>query len=896
MFQTRQYTKELINYLHTATVKNDIVAWHMFDTWVNDDYKELVEKHPRLHPYYRNITGDYILSDLSAVEALMGVDRSKMTMDEYRGAQRLVRAEALNKYGVSDRVELPEGVFLNRNIYNKFNELVTLNSMDTQEPIALTKKILYGYSHVKTIASYKIPNAGYYELCEAHPSSAAIIKAILYPVSKNVAMDNTGIREIMDLDNFTLLSSDVDLLEKGERESMMECMNDTLAYIRTRWGVSEFSYEDLYPAAHDAIVWNMLFLALHVQRIKNIRTYSVHSYHLWEYMRSHGFDNYEDVLTRKQALFLYKNLPYLLKHKGTEKVLELLSYVLLDAWNMRLDNKILVQNIKDDMAGRDIRNDTNPHPGFVSKRVGEKMFDRLRDMLTSKKDMPFQEILSELEKVAGRDDGDISDIDSVTAYETVEDVLKKEKESGLEYQGEISFLQSQNKQNKAFSITPHNILKTKLLELNSPSSSLVFETLYARFITQQILYLASVDHLRFAISILPSYSESFITLTAKEAVALLLYAIAKERGYSPSSPPKMASVPMAYRVDYGMHEMQGYVYIRNTSMDIMQILKPKMDAYVVYVSNFNQLNGMYVPSKNLGTWVNIDVVTDDKPYLKYNKRQRRWEYIRGLTVVAYSGRVTYKDPDVFTSNRVPFSFPSAWYSSDKRVKIFMSIIPNPNVKDRYEVANSLNIPSRIYTSVEEFSSNVHIQGEGFVSMMAEAGINDSNKQSAYIYGLRLLNKKPGKTGVCANRTVELNLLNGKTYKEFFRDNPILNEVISSMNLLENNSDDYAALADTILNTLYPVYDKLNMDSDYTVKYRYRKLKELFISMCSYNVAFLEAKNKSPLPYTMRTMTSDVVNVNITQTIRLDTSYRTNYKSKYNVKWNDMNAMRIMAYV
>jgi hypothetical protein len=87
-----------------------------------------------------------------------------------------------------------------------------------------------------------------------------------------------------------------------------------------------------------------------------------------------------------------------------------------------------------------------------------------------------------------------------------------------------------------------------------------------------------------------------------------------------------------------------------------------------------------------------------------------------------------------------------------------------------------------------------------------------------------------------------------------------------------------------------------MDSDYTVKYRYRKLKELFISMCSYNVAFLEAKNKSPLPYTMRTMTSDVVNVNITQTIRLDTSYRTNYKFKYNVKWNDMNAMRIMAYV
>ena len=48
---------------------------------------------------------------------------------------------------------------------------------------------------------------------------------------------------------------------------------------------------------------------------------------------------------------------------------------------------------------------------------------------------------------------------------------------------------------------------------------------------------------------MPAVSDTFITLTANEAIALLMYSISRENGYVPELPPTWAHITMAYKQD-----------------------------------------------------------------------------------------------------------------------------------------------------------------------------------------------------------------------------------------------------------------------------------------------------------------------------------------------------------
>jgi hypothetical protein len=136
------------------------------------------------------------------------------------------------------------------------------------------------------------------------------------------------------------------------------------------------------------------------------------------------------------------------------------------------------------------------------------------------------------------------------------------------------------------------------------------------------------------------------------------------------------------------------------------------------------------------------------------------------------------------------------------------------------------------------------------------------------------------------------LLNGQTYKEFFSSDPILTNVMQNISISKNPTEGYAKLSSVIIDTLYPIINPLKRDADYVVNTRYKKLKELFISMCSYNVAFLETENINATPYTMR------VNAVQQNKLEFDTTYYNqllvgtdthsiNFKPPV---WNDMNSM------
>jgi len=944
MFQTKMYVKELLDYLNTVTIKNELIADHMFDTWVSDEFKTLLP--PELHPYYRSLVGDYILKDLSSLDELLGVDRSSMTIAEYKLLLPTLEQEAKDKYGLSIRSTINGVSYLNSSIYTRFNDLVIVDSMDDQTRIPLTKKIVDDLNHVKTIASYKIPNLSFYTLCEKNPSSVALIKAILYPIPTQSGQDGIfkkqAIQIALDADNFSLLSSNESCLEEQEQTSITDCLNRTLLYIKNRWGVREFAYEDLYSCAHEAVVWNMLFLALIVQRIKNIKTYSAHSYHIWEYIKSHGLGDHRTVLNRQQTLFLYKNLPYLIKHKGTEKVLELLSYVFLMPWNIRLNNKIMAQQTNDVFEEKPAYKESGYLiPTVISKRVGETMFKRLDELLssTSLHNMSYQQLLVELEKVAGKDYGSVSDLESTSlSYDTFDTLLNKEKESGLEYQNDNLFERSSSAQNKALSITPHNLLKTKLLEIKSPASSIIFETLYARFVTQQILYRSSTDSLRFAITFMPAVSDTFITLRADEAIALLMYSISREKGYHPEQPPEWTHITMAYKQDVDVTtDIVDRFYSVKENKYSASILKLVDNAYGFDVSGDSVISGLYIPHNPI-VWkntrgsidevslVNTSIVwkgllenapespevnwayqntTDGKSYLyngivwkvlakndttlEYNGRLNRWEFKKAGKLVFYSSALHYHINNMLLSD-VLWDMPMYWFDTkDKRCIISVDKILNPALSTHYKLSDELYTHPTAYTSVENFSDTIHNQAKSYVSMFAEAGYPASNVYSDFLYALH--------EAIVVNDVVALNLLKGKTYKQFFSSDSILSAIINNIDISSKPEEEYAKLSSAILDSLFPITDSIKTDPEYILNMRYTLLKDLFISMCSYNVAFLTATRVDATPYTIPRLSAHHTKMGYSTVYHEDVcNEKFNIKVDYRMTWNDMNSMVVREYL
>ena len=892
MFQTKLYVKEILNYLNTVTIKNEYIAEQMFNTWVHDEFKGILPDH--LHPYYRNITGDYILKDLSDVEPLLGIDRSSLDIDVYRGLKSQIERDARLKYGLTDKVIINGHQYKNSDVYIKFNKLITITSMDNKNIIPLTKDIVNNFDHIKTMLSYRIPNNNYYALCEKYPENSALIKSIFYPIKDEVnslkEVTKTAFEVAFTAENFSMLNSDINILEENERASMIECVVSTLHYIKTRWSVKSFIYEDLYPIAHESIIWNMLFLSLLTQRIRNIKTYAAHSYHIWEYLKSHGLIDYRTVLTSTQALFLYKNLPYLLKHKGTEKVLDLLSYVLLNPWNIRINNKMITQQSVDLFEdAEDYTKTAKKFPEVINKQIAEPMFDKLTEITTNPNNkLTYQELLVELEQMAGKSYGTSIDLANNIQYEKLDELFNREQDSKLEYQNDTLFEVSTDKQRKTYSNMPHNILKTKLLEIVSASNSLVYEILYARFITEQIIYRSSEKDLQFGISFIPPTSDSFISLTANEAIALLLYSIHKENDMTLEVPPTLAVITTALNKHYDvLKDMPESFATSKISKYSRSVLKYSNDAYAFVVESNSDVDGIYLPTKQLGVWE--EIYSNKK--LEYNNKSKSWEFSSNDTVLLRSYKIEYHVDGIFNNNLL-WDYPDYWLDDHGRANITVQRILNPTTLSHFKLHDQLNVHKEKYTTVEDFSITTHNQGKLLVSMYAEAGVPCSNTLAEFIYTIGNYFDK----NLFVKDIVKLELFQEETYMEYFNNNEVLNDMIREIDVSKAPKENYSKLSVTILDALYPIFDKLKVDSQHTISYRYKKLKELFVNLCSYNVAFLEAKTLTPTPYTLTC--NSVINTRV----KLKTKHRlhlegvTKYKVYYRRNYNDMNSIHTVVNI
>jgi len=191
--------------------------------------------------------------------------------------------------------------------YHFTREMMYVVSMDTSEKITFTKENLQ--LHTRTRREYAYGTRYYNELLAQYPSQEDLILGILNPIDKAFA--------IKAPDRTILGGYKPSLVESNEYTLMLRLQNWLYGY-KGRYTNDAFKLsDDLYPVFEHGIMYLGLLPAITNFRLAACKTNEVHSYHVKQYLASHGYlDTFIDTLDTAQALWLYRNIEYINHNPG----------------------------------------------------------------------------------------------------------------------------------------------------------------------------------------------------------------------------------------------------------------------------------------------------------------------------------------------------------------------------------------------------------------------------------------------------------------------------------------------------------------------------------------------------------------------------------------------------
>lgn len=221
-------------------------------------------------------------------------------------------ADAMNREierinGVVDRTN-PRTWRYYKNIageYHYLDKRMTVESVDTLDPIDFTKENLR--LHRATKKAYSYGTRLYQELLSRYPDQEILILGILYPVD---------IDKAINAEDRTILSFPPHLVEENEYTLMHDLQKWIYSYIRRE--DPAYAYTDEYwPISNLGIFYLNLLPAIMTIRKSKCKTNEAHSYHVRQYLSSHGFlDEYLDAMTLKQSLRFYMNINWIDRNIG----------------------------------------------------------------------------------------------------------------------------------------------------------------------------------------------------------------------------------------------------------------------------------------------------------------------------------------------------------------------------------------------------------------------------------------------------------------------------------------------------------------------------------------------------------------------------------------------------
>jgi len=182
--------------------------------------------------------------------------------------------------------------------YHFTDSMMSVRSLDTGEIINFDKATLV--AHPVTQQAYSFESYYYNELLTKYPNNELLIKGIISPLD---------IEFVVAQKDATILSYGKHLIEEHETELLADLQNWLYVFYE-RWVNEGYTYgNDLYVAnivaqLHAAALQKVINL-----RLRRCKTHQAHSFHVLEYLKSHGISDYAArLMSRKQQLTLYRNI------------------------------------------------------------------------------------------------------------------------------------------------------------------------------------------------------------------------------------------------------------------------------------------------------------------------------------------------------------------------------------------------------------------------------------------------------------------------------------------------------------------------------------------------------------------------------------------------------------
>lgn len=220
-------------------------------------------------------------------------------------------------------------------VYNAIDTPMMVQSLDTQTQILFDKTVLI--DNPTTLAAYTFGSYYYDELLAKYPTQEMLILGILYPCDINVAIAAK---------DGTILSYPPQLVEETETDFIANLQTWAQNWIG-RWVIRAFANTDnLYIASYYGQFILLLVAAILDIRLRACKTNQAHSFHIGQYLRSHGFlDFYLAELTQEQQLDFYRNINYYLRNAGFESTFETLVDLLMTQRGLPVYQYVFKQDV-----------------------------------------------------------------------------------------------------------------------------------------------------------------------------------------------------------------------------------------------------------------------------------------------------------------------------------------------------------------------------------------------------------------------------------------------------------------------------------------------------------------------------------------------------------------------
>jgi hypothetical protein len=394
-------------------------------------------------------------------------------------------------------------------VYHYDDTMMTVISLDTLEVVNFTKDNLQ--FHRTTAKTYAYGGQYYKELVNRYPNQERLILGILHPCNIDAAISAR---------NGTILSYPPQLVEEHEY-SLINNLQEWIYSYLSRWDNPQYGLSDnLYSTTMLGILYINMVASIINLRLRACKTNEVHSYHLRQYLASHGLlDVYLMYLTRSQALWLYRNIAYIERNSGKQEVFEWLTEHIMTSRGLPLAEYQMRHDLQD-MPGN-----LKPEISFKKIPLNTKTNYDMKDTFTLTQVMDKEDFLA-------RDNTKYRDSEQRVAARVMEYSLANE-------------------------------LKTKLLE-----SSIIDFTGSERYTLADILlnhwlWLSHLDHYRAFISVTSPLTGEALVMTARDAFVFYTYATCVNMNITLVRLPKV----VAERV---------MLVPKPTVQDVMSVVNPKV--------------------------------------------------------------------------------------------------------------------------------------------------------------------------------------------------------------------------------------------------------------------------------------------------------------------------------